>query len=105
MAFDKAIDYLILTDINKNCAIDHLSILKVIYLTLNDEYQGIRMKACDVFMKYNHYYNVVPSLQMNELNKKDINNYCNEVIIRKLLKLKRRDDLIVKFLFISVNIR
>jgi hypothetical protein len=55
------------------------------------------MKACDVFMKYNHYYNIVSSLQMNELNKKDINNYCNEVIIRKLLKLKRRDDLIVKF--------
>ena len=97
MAFDKSIDYLILTDVNKNCTIDHLSILKVIYLTLNDEYQGIRMKACDVFMKYNHYYNIVPSLQMNELNKKDINNYCNEVIIRKLLKLKRRDDLIVKF--------
>ena len=89
LSFEDMMTYLSQYDISVN--VDHLTILKILFLLLNDEYQGIRMKTCDVFMKYNNKYKFFDVPNINTMS------YTNELIIQKILLCKSRTKMIKEF--------
>ena len=96
-ALNDIISYLVKADMNNDQKIDHLIILKIFFFLLNDEYQGIRMKASDIFMKYNVKYQIVKSIKIDEFNLNDLCSFTNEYILKKLLMCKERNELFEKF--------
>ena len=89
LSFEDMMNYLSQYDVNVN--IDHLTILKILFLLLNDEYQGIRMKTCDVFMNYNNKYKFFDVPNINTMS------YTNEFIIKKILLCKTRTKVLNEF--------